>query len=162
MTPDQQISSIILPSRITLQSTLPTRTMELFSKIITEEHKAEIVTWIDKKTNVYDTINIPYDFKLLLRGSRDSFTKDSFWNLYDNKANLVIVMKVKGTDEILGGYNPLSWNKSPVSYKRCDESFIFSLKHGNIQSSILSKVQIPQYAIYSYSGYGVDFGGCDL
>ncbi|RIB01548.1 hypothetical protein C2G38_2256129 [Gigaspora rosea] len=159
----QQISSIILPPRITLQSTLPTRTTELFSTIITEEHKAEIATWIDKKTNVYDTTNTPYDFKLLLRGSRDGFTKDSFWNLCDNKANLVIVMKVKDTDEILGGYNPFSWNKSPtVNYTRCDKSFIFSLKHGNIQSSILSKVKCPQYAIYSYSGHGLNFGCSDL
>ncbi|RIB11362.1 hypothetical protein C2G38_115500 [Gigaspora rosea] len=160
MAPDQQISSKILPPRIILEQTLPTRTTEPFSKIITEEQKAEIVTWFDKKTNKYDTKSIPYDFKLLLRGSRDGFTKDTFWNLCDKKTNLVVVMRVRGTDEILGGYNPLCWDKSINDYHRCDESFVFSFKNG---TSILSRIKNPQSALYSYSGYhGLSFGCGDL
>ncbi|RIB06917.1 hypothetical protein C2G38_2215928 [Gigaspora rosea] len=39
--------------------------------------------------------------KLLLRGTKDSFTKDSFWRLCNKQTRLV------GTDEILSGYNPI-------------------------------------------------------
>ncbi|RIB00330.1 hypothetical protein C2G38_2051737, partial [Gigaspora rosea] len=44
-------------------------------------------------------------FKLLLRKTRDGFTKDSFWRLCDKQILLVVVMRVKGTGETLGGYN---------------------------------------------------------
>ncbi|RIB29218.1 hypothetical protein C2G38_2155906 [Gigaspora rosea] len=73
-------------------------------------------------------------------------------------------MKVKGTDEILGGYNPIGWDKSAVRcYRNCNDSFIFSLKNGTIQNSILSRVTKPVNAIYCHSGCGPIFGaGFDL
>ncbi|RIB26478.1 hypothetical protein C2G38_256972 [Gigaspora rosea] len=158
MAPNKQISSTVLPPRIILKSTLPTRTIEPFSTVITEEHKAEIATWIDKKTETYDIANIPYEFKLLLRGTRDGFSSDSFWKLCDKQLNTVTVMKVKDTDEILGGYNPLAWDKSKYyTYTRCENSFIFSLKNGTIKLSILSRVQNPAQAIYSRDDSGVNF-----
>ena len=42
-------------------------------------------------------------------------------------------------------------------------SFIFSLKNGTIQNSILSCVIYSEYAINCYSNHGPRFGGgCDL
>ncbi|RIB21000.1 hypothetical protein C2G38_2079435, partial [Gigaspora rosea] len=89
-----------------------TRNTEPFSTVINEAHAAEIASWVDKKENTYSLTNIPYEFKLLLRGTRDGFTADSFWKLRDKQRQLIVVMKVKGTDEILGGYNPIGWDKS--------------------------------------------------
>ncbi|RIB29217.1 hypothetical protein C2G38_2027897 [Gigaspora rosea] len=100
MSPNRQISSTILPPRKILNT-------ETFSTVINEAHAGEIASWVDKKENTYSLTNNPYEFKLLLRGTRDGFTKYSFWNLCDKQTQLVIVMKVKGTDEILGGYNPI-------------------------------------------------------
>ncbi|RIB29220.1 hypothetical protein C2G38_2057312 [Gigaspora rosea] len=96
MSPKIQVSSIILPPRKILRPTLPTRNTESFSTVINEAHAGEIASW----------------FKLLLRGTRDGFTNDSFWNLCFKQTQLVVVMKVKNTDEILGGYNPISCDKS--------------------------------------------------
>ncbi|RHZ48324.1 hypothetical protein Glove_553g19 [Diversispora epigaea] len=63
------------------------------------------------------------------------------------------------TDEILGGYNPIGWNSNfSGQYSETNESFIFSLKNGNIKNSILSRVKVSSKAIYNYSGYGSDFG----
>ncbi|RIB28889.1 hypothetical protein C2G38_2156876, partial [Gigaspora rosea] len=96
--------------------------------------------------DTYSVTDNPYEFKLLLRGTRDGFTKDSFWRLCDKQTHLVVVIKVKGTDEILGGYNPIGWDK-PTGvrfYKNCNESFIFSLKNGAIQNSILSRDNFDQ------------------
>ncbi|RIB22474.1 hypothetical protein C2G38_2173856 [Gigaspora rosea] len=116
--PNRPISSIVLPPRI-------------------------ILTPIDEKTTTYySTRNNPYKFRLLLRGSRDGFTADIFWNLCDKKENVVLIIKVKGTDEILGGYNPIGWEK-PITfnYISCDKCFIFSLRNGTIQNSILSRAK---------------------
>ncbi|RHZ87560.1 hypothetical protein Glove_33g162 [Diversispora epigaea] len=84
---------------------LPPRINELkgpFSTIISEDHAAEISSWID-----------------------------------------LVVTKVKGTDEIIEGYNPLACDNTRNSvsvWMETKYNFIFSLKNGNIQNSILSKV----------------------
>ncbi|RIB12137.1 hypothetical protein C2G38_2201513 [Gigaspora rosea] len=112
ITPNRKISSIILPPRVILTPKLPSRVTEPFSTVINEMHAAEIASWVDKKAEAYSVTNNPYEFKLLLRGSRDGFTNESFWNLCDQQTNTVLIIKVNGTDEILGGYNPTYWDKS--------------------------------------------------
>ncbi|RIB09957.1 hypothetical protein C2G38_227835 [Gigaspora rosea] len=80
---------------------LPSRVTKPLSTVINETHAAEIASWVDKKAEAYSVINNPYEFKLLLRGSRDGFTRESFWNLCDQQTNTVLIIKVNGTDEIL-------------------------------------------------------------
>ncbi|RIB08049.1 hypothetical protein C2G38_2045493 [Gigaspora rosea] len=70
--PNRSISSIILPPRVVLKQTLPPRTTTSFSTIINEAHVAKITSWIDD--DEYSITNNSYEFKLLLRGSRDGFT----------------------------------------------------------------------------------------
>ncbi|RIB22131.1 hypothetical protein C2G38_1028693 [Gigaspora rosea] len=159
--PNRPVSSIILPPRIISTPTLPTRVTEPFSMVISDEHAAKIASWIDRKDYSYSVTNNPYEFELLLRGTRDGFTKDSFWNLCDKRTHLVVIIKVKGTNEILGGYNPVGWDKQwddlPAT-KSCNDSFIFSLQNGTVQNSILSRVTNPQNAIYCYWTHGPIFG----
>ncbi|RHZ75748.1 hypothetical protein Glove_209g56 [Diversispora epigaea] len=70
-----------------------------------------------------------YEFKLLLRGSRDGFSPSTFHKLCDNKMNTVVIFKIKGTGELLGGYNPIKW-KSIRGWGQTSNSFIFSLEGG--------------------------------
>ncbi|RIB14765.1 hypothetical protein C2G38_2194065 [Gigaspora rosea] len=42
-------------------------------------------------------------------GTRDGFTYKIFHRLCDNIPGTVVVIKINGTNEILDGYNPLSW-----------------------------------------------------
>ena len=73
-----------------------------------------------------------YEFKLILRGSRDGFTPKKFHEICDNKSRTVTVIKVKDSNEILGGYNPIEW-KPECSIGITKDSFIFSFKNkGNI------------------------------
>ncbi|RHZ75484.1 hypothetical protein Glove_213g76 [Diversispora epigaea] len=62
-----------------------------------------------------------------------------------------MIVKVKGTDEILGGYNPLAWdnnvNGTWGEWMETKDSFIFSLKNGTVQNSIFSRVKRPDCAI---------------
>ncbi|RHZ48301.1 hypothetical protein Glove_553g36 [Diversispora epigaea] len=163
MTPDKPITSTILSPRKIVTNQLPNRgyTFQITSLIITNERAAEIASWIDKKEVTYDVNNNPYEFNLILRGSRDGFGVNVFWNLCNRKTNLVVVVKVKDIDEILGGYNPIGWNSNlNGQYSATNDSFIFSLKNRNIENHILSRVKNASCAIYNYSDYyGPNFGG---
>ncbi|RHZ87600.1 hypothetical protein Glove_33g188 [Diversispora epigaea] len=144
--PDRPIKSIILPARSVLVTDLPP-----FSTIISEDHAAEISSWIDCKTDTYPTTNIPYKFELILRGTKDGFAPQTFWNICHGHARTIVVAKVKGTDEIIGGYNPLTWDNTFEGkfneFMETKDSFIFSLKNGNIQDSILSRVELAAGAV---------------
>ncbi|RHZ77538.1 hypothetical protein Glove_177g149 [Diversispora epigaea] len=149
--PERPVKSTILPPRSVLATELPTRAeepRESFSTIISDEHAAEISTWIDRRETAYNLTNIPYKFELILRGTRDGFAPQTFWNMCHGHASTVVLVKVKGTDEIIGGYNPLAWDKN--TYGWMEDSFIFSLKNGDIQNSILSRVK-SNYGIFNRS-----------
>ncbi|RHZ87086.1 hypothetical protein Glove_40g91 [Diversispora epigaea] len=112
---------------------------------------------------------MPYKFQLILRGSRDGFAPKTFWDICHGYANTVAILKVKGTDEILGGYNPLELNTDRFfgisKWMETKNNFIFSLKNGNIHNSILSRVKNPANALYYYTDrnrYGLCFGDDDL
>ncbi|RHZ86465.1 hypothetical protein Glove_50g88 [Diversispora epigaea] len=164
------IQHMAIPDRSNI---LPARSVlfKPFSTIISEEHAAEISTWIDRETINYSTTNIPYKFELILSGTIDGFAPQTFWNICHRRSKTVVIVKVKGTDEILGGYNPLAWDNSYTSsnyfihgeWMDTKESFIFSLKNGNIQNSILSRVNNNRYAIWNatknnQNNYGPRFG----
>ncbi|RIB16522.1 hypothetical protein C2G38_2189697 [Gigaspora rosea] len=131
------------------------------STILPPRNADEITSWIDKNATAYSIRNNPYEFKLLLRGSKDGFTRETFWNLCNKKANIVAVINVKGNDNIeriFGGYNPLGWDNSKTSWVRCHDSFVFSLKNSAIQNSILSRVKNLENATCNNPSMGLYFG----
>ncbi|RHZ75089.1 hypothetical protein Glove_217g11 [Diversispora epigaea] len=138
--PDHPVEPIILPSRLVLKQELPERVNEPFSIVINEEHASMISSWIDEQTTSYSSRNNPYKFQLI-RGSKDGLAPTTFWDICDGHANTIVVTKVKGTDEIIGGFNPLAWDKT-------NKSFIFSFKDGNLQNSILSRVKNENQALW--------------
>ncbi|RHZ66617.1 hypothetical protein Glove_306g82 [Diversispora epigaea] len=165
ISPDRPTKSVILPPRSIQVSELPARSEEPFSTIISDEHAAEISSWIDRKNTTYPSTNYPYEFQLILRGSKDGFVTQTFWNMCHGHAGTVVIIKVKGTDEIIGGYNPLMWDNSTGGvYRETKDSFIFSLKNGNIQNSIISRVKEPKNALWycnnvNQNSCGPNFGG---
>ncbi|RHZ85552.1 hypothetical protein Glove_64g42 [Diversispora epigaea] len=150
ISPNKSVNSLILPARIISNPELPSRTIstpefpsranEPFSTIINNEHVAELSSWVDRKLTIYPSEDIPYEFQLILRGSRDDFNPKTFWNMCNGHTNTIVIAKVAGTDEIVGGYNPLTWDNLKCGWMKTNDSFIFSLKNGNIQNSILSRV----------------------
>ena len=101
---------------------------------------------------------LPYKFELLLRGSRDGFSPKTFHELCDNKINTVTFIKVKGTGEILGGYNPTTW-KSSGFWGQTKYSFIFSFKNKDnvFKDGIISNVKYKYYSGY-YSNKSIYSG----
>jgi hypothetical protein len=131
------------------------------SNIITFQHAELISKWIDK-LDITDKSTSLYEFKLILQGSRDGFTPNKFHEVCDDRSYTVTIIKVKGNNQILGGYNPIEW-KSDCSYGTTKDSFIFSFKNGdNINEHILSRVVNENYATFNDHTYGPSFGGADL
>jgi hypothetical protein len=147
---------------------LPPRNVKLDSKIVNLNIIPLISKWIDKveiesRFACRKELYFPYRFKLLLRGSRDGFTPDKFHSLCDNIPKTVTFIKVKGTDEILGGYNPIIW-KANGSWGETKDSFIFSFKYKNglCKDRIISNVKETSYAFYYSTCRGPSFGDGDL
>ncbi|CAB4430236.1 unnamed protein product [Rhizophagus irregularis] len=131
------------------------------SKIITHQHVETISKWIDR-LEITDELTSSYEFKLLFRGSRDGFCPKKFHEICDNQSRTVTFVKVKGNNEILGGYNPTEWmsNNSRNYNKDC---FIFSFNNNIIKDCIISRVMAnKEPAIFDYSSYGPLFGYNDL
>ncbi|RHZ83802.1 hypothetical protein Glove_87g235 [Diversispora epigaea] len=175
--PNESVTSLVLPARIISNPELPSKTIsslelpsrinEPFSTIINNDHVAELSSWIDRKSTFYSLENTPYEFQLILQGSRDGFHPKTFWNMCNGHAGTIVVAKVAGTDEIVGGYNPLAWKKSMVTGMKTKDSFIFSLKNGNNQNSILSRVKDSSQSLYYphpcvQNIYGPCFGRCEF
>ncbi|GBC03152.1 hypothetical protein RclHR1_00050060 [Rhizophagus clarus] len=147
-------------------SILSPRGIALDSKLIGTKHAALIASWVDRQKN-FNPVTchlVPYQFNILLRGSRDNFKCSTFHRLCDNQGPALIVLKVKGTGELLGGYNPNGWN-STGTWIESTESFIFSLGDGkDLSCSILSRIKDSNFkcAIDDSPCIGPCFGISDL
>ncbi|RHZ76629.1 hypothetical protein Glove_194g219 [Diversispora epigaea] len=124
ISPTKPISSIVLPPRKILETTLPTRITPILlsSNIITNEHALEISSWIDRKEIPYIENN-PYEFKLLVRGSRDGFEVKTIYNICDKVSKTIIILKVECTGEILGGVKD---SKYAIYHYPSESDFSFS------------------------------------
>jgi hypothetical protein len=103
----------------------------------------------------------------LLRGSKDGFTPKKFHELCDNIFSTVtFIIKVKETEEIIGGYNPLKWkahSEGLGEWGITRDSFIFSFKNkNNVKDPILSYVKNMNRAIYYRKMCGPSFGDQDF
>jgi hypothetical protein len=146
------------------------KAINIDSKIIEFQHAELISKWIDK-LEITDKLSIPYGFKLLYRESRDASSRDgsggllhrfkNFHEICKNQSRTVTIIKVKDSNEILGGYNPIEW-KFDGSYGVANDSFIFSFGNNNIENYILSRVNDETKAIYNDFYNGPSFGHGDL
>jgi hypothetical protein len=141
------------------------RSNELDSKIININIISLISAWIDNSNikNKFSHINdlyLPYKFKLLLRGSRDGFIPKNFHTLCDNIPRTITFIKVKGSEEIIGGYNPLIWkNSCDGEWGKTRDSFIFSFKNkNNFKDTILSRIKDLNRALFYCDEFGPAFG----
>ncbi|GBC27036.2 carbohydrate-binding module family 13 protein [Rhizophagus irregularis DAOM 181602=DAOM 197198] len=130
------------------------------SNIITIQHAELISKWIDR-LDITNELKNSYEFKLILRGSRDGFTPEKFHENCDSRSCTITVIKVEGSEEILGGFNPIEW-KSDDSYGNTKDSFIFSFKNNDIDDYILSRVKEENKALFHNLNYGPSFGYGDL
>jgi hypothetical protein len=136
----------------------PRLNFQIDSTLIESKHIPLFASWIDKKNDShYNEKNIPYDFKLLYRSSRDGISIDSFHKNCDNKGATICIANLKNSTQLVGGYNPLDWNGS--GWKTTANSFLFNFTGGkNISTGKVSYVEKQNCAVYCHSNYGPVIG----
>ncbi|GBB89316.1 hypothetical protein RclHR1_00160032 [Rhizophagus clarus] len=150
----------IIPNIKPKPNVAPPRKPKLDSTLIDLNHIPLIASWIDKKDSSYNKNDVPYEFKLLYRSDRDGFNAASFHKNCDNKGATIWITKIKGTTQLVGGYNPLDWSGNNV-WKSTTNSFLFYFTdEKNISSAKISYVNAnkAQYAIYCKSDHGIHMG----
>ncbi|CAG8635679.1 11880_t:CDS:2 [Ambispora gerdemannii] len=151
----------IYPQGVTLA-----RRLQFDSCLIRPIHAAILASWIDRLgQRRYLHEEIPYRLQLLLRGTRDGFDSNTFHKLCDDHSRTVVIMRIKGSDEIIGGYSPTRWMTNE-GYWNTEDSFLFSFgSRGAIEDARLSRVSKSRsyYAIrLNGSEHGPCFGDKDL
>src|SRR6266511_3586565 len=117
--------------------------------------KSLISRWINKENKHYNINNMPYSFELIYCGSQDGYARSIFEQKCYNIEQTLVMMKIKETGELVGGYNPVCWNKKEKSpndsyWIETDKSFIFKIDEDQLDNSILSRVKNPEDAIYHH------------
>jgi hypothetical protein len=126
------------------------------SKLITINYFRLIAGWINNESSNR------YQLSLLLRGSRDGFTAKKFHKLCDNKGATLSILRVSGMGEIIGGYNPVSWDKSlhpKNEFSKVAGSFVFKLDRKDIDKSIIGRPHISNFTIGNNPNHGPVFVG---
>src|SRR6266511_3696616 len=124
-------------------------------KLLNVKTKFLISSWINQENNNYNINNMPYNFELIYCGSRDGYARSIFEQKRYNIEQTIVMMKIKETGELVGGYNPVCWNmkeQSPNDYYiiETDKSFIFKIDGNQPDNSTLSRVKESQCAIHHY------------
>jgi hypothetical protein len=133
----------------------------ILSKIITN--------WIDKKNIIYiRTRNDPlYKFKLIYCGSRDGISNNSFRRKCKGQIASLILIKVKESNKIFGGYSSIGFSSlgngynanNGLRYYTSSNNFIFSFEDSNdTQNMKISRVVNKYQAILDTGNSGVNFG----
>ncbi|CAB4444553.1 unnamed protein product [Rhizophagus irregularis] len=139
---------------------LPRRFID--STLINRKHIKLFTNWIDMRDNNTNYNGIPYKFNLLYRASRDGNTAAAFHAKCDNKGPTIVVVKIKNSERIVGGYNPLFWDSSG-GFKITDNGFIFSFSDkNNLQTATVAYNIVRSRSIYCHKTCGPVFGCNDL
>ncbi|CAG8494780.1 389_t:CDS:2 [Cetraspora pellucida] len=117
------------------------------SKIISAKDAALISNWIDnKQERHYHFKDIPFKFDLIYRASLENFSINKFHSKCDNKGPTVIIIKVRNSGEIIGGYNPLSWRSTKL------------MKSGNLPSNVYNDYKCETSKSFIFSLFSLSNG----
>ncbi|CAB4441045.1 unnamed protein product [Rhizophagus irregularis] len=135
------------------------------SSIFTINHFNLISYWIDNGQEKSPKLNgnVRYEYNLLLRGSKDGFELKDFRLNCNNKGATIDLIKLKDSNKIIGGYNPIKWSGSN-KYLNSQSSFIFSFNSYTLNSStiVLSRIVDNSRAIADGEEKNQGFGNGDL
>ncbi|KAG9300485.1 hypothetical protein G9A89_010111 [Geosiphon pyriformis] len=149
---------------------LPRRPIILIdSTILHPAQAAFLPNWIDFIKQITPTLTkdqkrVCYQFKLLVRGTRDGFTPATFHKYCDDQGPNVVICRIKESGQIIGGYNPIGWRGLKSSrWQYTGESFVFSFGNaGDLNDAKISMLLPGCEAIYDDPGFGPCFGKTDL
>ncbi|GBC03012.1 hypothetical protein RclHR1_04930009 [Rhizophagus clarus] len=134
---------------------------DILSTLIERQHFAIFASWIDKKEDIYYIEkNIPYKFKLLYCASKNNYSPAVFHVKCDKKDATLIVAKIKNSEQIIGGYNPLNWETSRRDVSTIDSFIYLFTDRKDIKTGKVGYSKGDQNSIENYPVNGPVFGNC--
>ncbi|CAG8573505.1 2878_t:CDS:2 [Paraglomus occultum] len=129
---EEMLQFIMLPSRKPSDIKAKARGRPINSRLVGYSIMALVAGWIDSMNTAYE--EIPYEFTLIYRASRDGFDDEKFRSMCSNKGPTVVIAKLTNRPNIFGGYNPSHWpvysSVGSQTYSTIDKSFIFEMSDG--------------------------------
>ncbi|CAI2174885.1 14495_t:CDS:2 [Funneliformis geosporum] len=108
------------------------------SNIISYGQANTLLNWIfNEDVKIECKLHVSYDLKLVHCGSRDGMDLETFYELCGSEYAVLIVIKIKESEKVIGGYNPLSWNSCRDDHLITSDSFIFSFDNDKMNANIL-------------------------
>ncbi|RGB41551.1 hypothetical protein C1646_751973 [Rhizophagus diaphanus] len=155
---------------------LSLRKIKIKSKIIKPGLANIINNWINKKSAKFvriikdDPLYNLQKFDLIYRGSRDGISNDSFKEKCKGQVASLVLIKVKNSEKIFGGYSSIgfntisndllnfSYNDKFLFYYSTD-NFIFSFENSEDTNNMkMSRVINYSKAVLDYDHSGFNFG----
>ncbi|EXX76731.1 BTB/POZ domain-containing protein [Rhizophagus irregularis DAOM 181602=DAOM 197198] len=160
--PEDLIDNILAfhatPNKILDNNIQPSRNPKYNTYIVKSQHFAIFSSWIEKKSNSYYNLKcIPYHFNLIYRASRDGFTAEAFHENCDDIGATITIVKIKGSEQIFGGFNPFDWDLCG-DYKTTKNSFIFSFMDRKNMKTAKVGYSNGRCSVGCYQDYGPIFG----
>ncbi|PKK79387.1 hypothetical protein RhiirC2_769178, partial [Rhizophagus irregularis] len=90
---------------------------------------------------------------------RDGNTPAAFHAKCDNKGATIVIAKIKNSEQIVGGYNPLQWDSSGLWHSTFDSFIYFFADVKNIVTAKVSYSNGNKYSIGNNPSYAPLFGG---
>ncbi|CAB4444560.1 unnamed protein product [Rhizophagus irregularis] len=146
-----QLYSISSPKTPKLKSNIITKQKDLYYSLF--------LNWINKRDMIYKTREfIQYDFKPILHiKGKSQISGDRFHFRCDGKGATIVIAKIKNSNKLVGGYNPLDWQGK--GSKSTSDSFIFSFDdHKNVNSGKIGRVIHNKRAVRCFRRWGPIFG----
>jgi hypothetical protein len=150
-----------------ITTTLPPRIGYFNSVIIKPKLTKIILKWINKE----DLWISRYRFNLIYRGSINGFSTESFKNKCKGQVESLVIIKVKQTNKIFGGYSSIGFhsigNNVPSihghnvnsKFYHSSDNFIFSFENDeDTQNMKISRVINYDEAIHDTYNTGFSFG----
>ncbi|CAB4399528.1 unnamed protein product [Rhizophagus irregularis] len=128
-------------------TTLPPRIgiiQKIESCIVKPKLSRIIINWIEGKDPNYNRNkkDADYKFDLIYRRSRDG--DNIIRNRCAGRGAILILTKVKGSEKIFGGYNPIGWNDNSINY---NDGINYGLDDNGLNYRGIN------YDYYKYGGY---------
>ncbi|GES80977.1 BTB/POZ domain-containing protein [Rhizophagus clarus] len=154
---DDLLNYYMIPEYIPKLNNLTSRNVkDSKSVIINQKHIALFTNWIGRREK---NKTASYKFDLLYRASRDGNTAIEFHEKCDNRRATITIIKLRDSEGIVGGYNPLEWDSSNGSFKRTKDSFIFSFTNRtDLETAKIGYSNGDKNSIICYPDYGPIFG----
>jgi len=112
---------------------------DIDSITMTGRHATILASWMQQEPFCGKSL---FNFNLIYRASKDGLSTKIFHENCDDKGPTILVIKLSNSKQIVGAYNPLSYQKSKINLRR--RSLIYGNNNSKRKSSLDACLNIKE------------------